>query len=107
KDGKQTLLPRALARDPEGAGAHGRGAGVRGGRHLPLDRARARPRAVAVRRGGGGAVVARTTSDGATSCRAGVARSPSIRSTRARTASRPISSRGWLIVVSEMWRSAA
>jgi len=54
----------------------------------------------------GGAVVERTTRTGSWSRTARVSR-PFMRSSNSASASRPISCRGWLTVVSRMWLSAA
>ena len=64
-------------------------------------------RAPAPRAHRGGAVVERTTSAGSCSARRARRRGPSARSSSSCSASRPISWRGWLIVVSRMWLSAA
>ena len=59
------------------------------------------------RHGVGAAVVPRTTSDGGISTWRTLSRRPSIRSSSSDTAVRPISGRGWSIVVRLMRRTAA
>jgi hypothetical protein len=89
-------LPRdsGLGRRPwTKAGEHRVGAGISPRVPVQLP-ARLAPPLPASRSSRGAPVLVRTTSDGASRWRTGVVRVPSIRSSRARTARRPISGRG-------------